>query len=50
MKSPSTRHINSSSEVSDPGIPMADLVYTLMPRNRAATPQYFMEAFDSGIW
>lgn len=29
---------------------MPDLVYTLMPRNGVAVLQYFMEAFNSGIW
>ena len=38
-----------SNTVSEPGMYMADLVYTLMPRIGVTTPQYLMEVFDSGI-
>ena len=43
MKSPRTRHIISSRAVSDPGIPITDLVWTRIPRKGVVTPQYFKE-------
>lgn len=50
--SPSTRHISSSSAVSEPDMPMADrsCTYIRTPRNGIATPQYFIESRESGIW
>ena len=49
IKSPRTRHIFSSRAVSEPGILIADLVYTLIPRKGVATPQYFREDWESEI-
>ena len=49
-RSPSTRLMSSSRAVSEPGMPMADRAYTRTPRNGVATPQYFMESRESGIW
>ena len=42
--SPKTQHISSSNALSDPGMPIAQLAYTLVPSNGVTTPQYFMEA------
>ena len=49
-KSPRIRHISSSSAVSEPGIPMADLLYTKVPLKGVATPQYFIDDLLRGIW
>ena len=49
IRSPSTAHISSSRAVSDPGIPIALLVYTLIPRNGVATPQYLRDDLSNGI-
>ena len=38
------RHMNSSSAVSDLGIPIAERTYSLTPLKGVATPQYFMES------
>ena len=46
--SPNTRHKDSSRAVSEPGIPIAHLVYTRsMPLQGVMVPQYFM---DREIW
>ena len=37
-RSPSMRHSNSSSAVSDPGIPITERAYTHTPRNGVTTP------------
>ena len=42
--------MSSSIAVSDPGIPMAERTYTLTPLKGVATPQYFIEFRDKGIW
>ena len=49
-KSPSTRLMSSSRAVSEPGMPMADRAYTRTPWNGVATPQYFIEPHERGIW
>ena len=49
-RSPSTRLMSSSRAVSEPGMPMADRAYTRTPRNGVATPQYFIESRETGIW
>ena len=49
-RSPSTRLMSSSRAVSEPSMPMADRAYTRTPRNGVATPQYFIESRESGIW
>ena len=48
-KSPST-WLMSSMAVSEPGMLTADHAYTHKPRNGVATPQYFMESREKGIW
>ena len=49
-RSPSTLLMSSSRAVSEPGMPMTDRAYTRTPRNGVATPQYFMESREGGIW
>ena len=49
-RSPSTVLMSSSRAVSEPGMPMTNRAYTRTPRNGVATPQYFMESRERGIW
>ena len=41
---------HSSRCVSEPGMSIADLVYTVIPLNGITTQQYFIESWASGIW
>ena len=49
IRSPSTWFNISSSAVSEPGIPMAHRVYTLVPLKGEAVPQYFRDSGLRGI-
>ncbi|KAH3755253.1 hypothetical protein DPMN_189943 [Dreissena polymorpha] len=42
--------MTSSSAVSEPGIPIAVLVYTRTPLDGVTTPQYFIESLLKCIW
>ena len=48
--SPYTRHMSSSRAFSEPGIPIAHLVYTRMPLYWVSVQQYFMDGLDREIW
>ena len=49
IREPNTRHTTSSSAVSDPGMPIAAVKYTLVPLKGVDTPQYFIDAESRGI-
>lgn len=46
---PNTRHVSSSSAVSEPGYPMALLTLSFTLLNGVAAPQYFIESREKGI-
>ena len=49
-KSPRTRDIISWRYSDDPGMPMAECVYTRSPLKGVCVPRYCIEDFAIGIW
>ena len=49
-RSLSSQLMSSLRAVSEPGMPMTDNAYTCTPQNCVATPQYFTDLCESGIW